>query len=307
MHARVLGYLILHAPNRTAEEEVAENIVSCAGNREILDELGASFVKGFINSFRKSKDRTPIPSYHPSRPSFDREREVMSAQLEAAPIEHKDAKAQALIRDGYRCVITGVYDLLAESQLGISPEQVDAVGEVNTQCAHIVPASTHFNAGVDEQGEPTHKNKLAASMLSVLKRFGYPVETLNGTGVHSLVNIMTLQSDVHDLFDRLQLWLEATVSILLSPRQNLLFQQLSVSGNPASLSDPHRFPLPSPELLALHATCAKVANLSGAAEYLDKVDRDLEELDVLKANGDSSELLDVAIWRALGSRIDVGA
>ncbi len=72
-------------------------------------------------------------------------------------------------------------------------------------------------------------------------------------------------------------------------------------------SDPHRFPLPSPELLALHAACAKVANLSGAAEYLDRVDRDIEENGVLKENGDSPELLDVAIWRALGNRIDVGA
>lgn len=190
MHARVLGYLILHAPNHAAEAEIAKSIVSCAGNIEKLDELGESFVKWFINVckhdtyticlptpwpiVRKSKGRAPIPSYHPSRPSFDREREVMSAQLEAAPKEHEDAKAQvqrpflrkepnsasalqALIRDGYRCLITGVYDLLAESQLGISPEQVDAVGEVNTQCAHIVPASTHFNVGVDEQGEPTDK------------------------------------------------------------------------------------------------------------------------------------------------------
>ncbi|KAF7420780.1 hypothetical protein PC9H_011298 [Pleurotus ostreatus] len=262
MHARVLGYLILHAPNHTAEAENAKSIVSCAGNREKLDELGESFVKWFINIckhdttiVRRSKGRTPTPSHPPSRPSFDREREVM--------------------------------------------------------------ASTHFNVGVDEQGEPTDKvhfilvsllpspslclSEQACSIdLSVLKRFGYPVETLNGVGVHSLVNIMTLQADVHDLFDRLQLWLEATeiphryriqssrrIGAIVRRREFVTF----------TTSDPHRFPLPSPELLALHAACAKVANLSGAAEFLDKVDRDLEELDVLKANGDSSEVLDVAIWR----------
>lgn len=164
-------------------------------------------------------------------------------------------------------------------------------------------------------------------MLSVLKGFGYPVETVNGVGVHSLVNIMTLASSVHDLFDRLQLWLEATVSILLSRNlfsNDLRFQEIphryriQSSRRTGAIirrrefvtfttSDPHHYPLPSPELLALHAACAKVANLSGAAEYLDKVDRDIEEAGVLKANGDSSDLLDIAIWRALGSRIDVGA
>lgn len=71
--------------------------------------------------------------------------------------------------------------------------------------------------------------------------------------------------------------------------------------------DPQCFPLPSPELLALHATCAKVANLSGAAEYLEKFDHDLDHSEVFMPNGDSAELLDLAIWRALGSRIDAGA
>ena len=35
-------------------------------------------------------------------------------------------------------------------------------------------------------------------------------------------------------------------------------------------SDPALLPLPSPQLLALHAACAQVAHLSGAREYIDK-------------------------------------
>jgi hypothetical protein len=57
----------------------------------------------------------------------------------------------------------------------------------------------------------------SASVLAVLQRFGYDVENLNGPKVHSLFNVMTLEKRVHDWFDRLELWFEATVSVF-SPR-----------------------------------------------------------------------------------------
>lgn len=53
----------------------------------------------------------------------------------------------------------------------------------------------------------------AASVLAVLKRFGYDVENLNGPEMHSLCNVMTLQKDVHEYFDRLEIWFEETVSV----------------------------------------------------------------------------------------------
>jgi len=68
----------------------------------------------------------------------------------------------------------------------------------------------------------------SASLLAVLKHFGYDVENLDGPKVHSmqshdiekrtsLFNVMTLQHYVHDLFDRLYLWLEATVTLPRGP------------------------------------------------------------------------------------------
>lgn len=53
--------------------------------------------------------------------------------------------------------------------------------------------------------------------------------------------------------------------------------------------------LPSAELLALHATCAKVAHFFGASEYLDKVFLEMEEADVLAPDGSSAELLSYAL------------
>jgi hypothetical protein len=59
--------------------------------------------------------------------------------------------------------------------------------------------------------------------------------------------------------------------------------------------DPVNLPLPSPRLLALHATCAQVANLSGAKEYLDRVFQEWEEMGALAQDGPSNEVLRVAL------------
>lgn len=52
----------------------------------------------------------------------------------------------------------------------------------------------------------------------------------------------------------------------------------------------------------MHATCCKVAHLSGAAEYLDKLAQDKEELGVLENDGSSSEVLAHAVWEAFRSQ-----
>lgn len=62
-----------------------------------------------------------------------------------------------------------------------------------------------------------------------------------------------------------------------------------------STPDPETLPLPKPAYLHIHATCAKIAHLSGASEYIEKVLRDLEEICVLAEDGGSSQLLHEAI------------
>jgi len=49
--------------------------------------------------------------------------------------------------------------------------------------------------------------------------------------------------------------------------------------------------LPDPDLIALHAACARVAYISGAAEYFDMLERDAEETTVLASDGSSATLL----------------
>ncbi|KIY60768.1 hypothetical protein CYLTODRAFT_330085, partial [Cylindrobasidium torrendii FP15055 ss-10] len=50
-------------------------------------------------------------------------------------------------------------------------------------------------------------------------------------------------------------------------------------------------PLPDPRMLTLHGICARVAHMSGAAEYFDGLDRDhemLKEVAMLAGDGSSS-------------------
>ena len=61
--------------------------------------------------------------------------------------------------------------------------------------------------------------------------------------------------------------------------------------------DPATLPIPSPELIASHAACAKVAHLSGASAYIDRLDQDADDLDVLACDGGSSDVLTHMIFR----------
>jgi len=48
---------------------------------------------------------------------------------------------------------------------------------------------------------------------------------------------------------------------------------------------------PDPELLGLHAVCARVAHMSGAAEVFDELEREVEATRVLAFDGSSARLL----------------
>ncbi|KAL0959553.1 hypothetical protein HGRIS_011267 [Hohenbuehelia grisea] len=308
--ARVLGYLLLHAPSDQALAEVVATIHSCNADHDSLHSLGDAFVNWFIRAFRQYKGGTPATSERSSRSSFDRDHSLLNVSVEEAPKDHIAAQGQALKRDGYRCQVSGRYDALANTVLKLPLEILLEYGSaVNTECAHIVPASTYFDVNTGESTHDTSKRDYAASVLAVLKCSGYDIEKLKGANVHSLFNVMTLEYDVHYRFDKLQLWLEATNTpnqyrirvadpCYATPRRELVT---------FSTSDPVHLPLPSAELLALHATCAKVAHLSGAAEYLDNMERRLKVSQVLASDGSSAAVLHYAIAGLAGDGIHVGA
>ncbi|KAN0079829.1 hypothetical protein V8E55_009395 [Tylopilus felleus] len=108
---------------------------------------------------KKYRGRTPKPSEHPSRPSFEAVKEESQ--------EYQRSQA------------------------------------------------TYF--GVEPKSKENTKLDYSASVLAVLKRFGYDINRFN---VHSLTNVISLASDVHEAFDRLELYFEATASFGISEPQH---------------------------------------------------------------------------------------
>ncbi|KAG6369984.1 hypothetical protein JVT61DRAFT_12620 [Boletus reticuloceps] len=171
--------------------------------------------------------------------------------------------SQALKRDNYRCVVTGAYAL---DQFTDAPVMgIPLTG--NLEVAHILPRS--INGGVATSGS---KRSEAAEVWAVMQRFGRisPLE-LNGDQVHRLENVITLWDGVHSLFDKLQMWFEPSDNDPYKYFVKTSFPRWGMPYLPESFiittTDP-TLPRPSPDYLRLHAACARVAHLSGAADAM---------------------------------------
>jgi hypothetical protein len=109
IYCRILGYLLLHPPTDRAAKTVQFDISSCKGDQAMLN-VGQMYYDHFIRactlyvrsyeypfhvfifSVRSNKGRTPNPTNHASRPSFDTIADMISDCMEEAPQGHASAK-----------------------------------------------------------------------------------------------------------------------------------------------------------------------------------------------------------------------
>lgn len=105
--ARLLGHLLLLVPNAGGQETLAEEIDNASTN-DMLIELAQFYINHFIktckcvwftvcNEFilstvKRSSGPTPAPSDHPSRPSFEEERDFSVNLNEPPKLDHRTAK-----------------------------------------------------------------------------------------------------------------------------------------------------------------------------------------------------------------------
>ncbi|KAF8875989.1 hypothetical protein BD779DRAFT_1475827 [Infundibulicybe gibba] len=92
------------------------------------------------------------------------------------------------------------------------------------------------------------------------------LDGLNSQGIHSIENILTVDTGVHQALDHLRIWLEKTDT----PNEYTLRSVCDERWGHGILhpivfctDNPERSPIPSPDYIALHATCTKVVALSG--------------------------------------------
>ncbi|KAH7333911.1 hypothetical protein B0J17DRAFT_721147 [Rhizoctonia solani] len=264
---RILGYMLLEAPSPDGRTYMANEINRCRSKEEILN-LGYFHLSHFIRYFKFTSREPRTPSTHPSRPSFEDVRRQIAESLVPAPTSYAEAKRQALVRDNYRCVISGAVDLNSTRSPAIDSLSVDVAYPSLTDVSNIWTIACMFG--------------------------GIPNEEVNGTGIHHLRNILTLETSVHTNFDNLEIWLELVLEFEnryeVKKRDHFVGRDLPRFVTLSSASS--ELPLPDPRYIAYHAACARVIKLSGAAEHISQVLRNVEETKVLSEDGTSGKLLD---------------
>ncbi|KAF9058699.1 hypothetical protein BDP27DRAFT_1408102 [Rhodocollybia butyracea] len=112
----------------------------------------------------------------------------------------------------------------------------------------------------------------STSVLAVLQQFGYDASKINGSNTTRDMRFRPFEVLVRN--DHTSRGNRGITSIalnsLLHPVCSMPEQVIFRSAGPDNL------PLPSPELLSVHAACSKIAHLSGAAEHVDKLNQEAE-------------------------------
>ncbi|CAE7084724.1 unnamed protein product [Rhizoctonia solani] len=254
VHIRVLGWMLIHAPNEAGRADVARTINQCETDPDIIA-AGQCYLQYFVKYFQGiSNQPTPTLSNHPSRPSMDTLRDEILNTIEQVPTSHSNAKDRALVRDNYRCQLTGGVDL--ESYMS-SPQlqaEYDAnpnlhVGSTFTQCTHILPQYIGHYIGADECVN-------SAAIWSIVQAFGgIPPDEVNAEGIHHLRNIMTLRGE-----SSVQRSHPGVLSPMLPPT--------------VTLTSNTELPLPDRRYLALHAACAKNCDIMHVQQEIAPDDDD---------------------------------
>ncbi|KAJ7761778.1 hypothetical protein B0H16DRAFT_1719422 [Mycena metata] len=242
-----------------------EGDLETAVQNENLQNLGLQYRNKILRVFRSSSNNLmPIEDS-----ALDTVRDQVANEKTAATTQ-RGAHQNALVRDGFRCTLTGVYDTYSTQLFpAIDARSRDTNAFLGVaQCAHIFP----------ETAEDGDKNRY---------------EKLMGPDVHEYYNIMTMRVGLRHLFDQLDFWFEEVVeeknTYDIISHNDVVFRQfaapprrvtfrvdptLVAACNAAGSETPK---LPSPALLALRAVCSLIAHMSGAGAHGDQILHDPEE------------------------------
>ncbi|KAG1843882.1 hypothetical protein F4604DRAFT_1596562 [Suillus subluteus] len=298
--AHILGYMLVYAPSDAGRCNITKDIGKCADDEKLL-QLAQLIYDYFIGLFKAAKSQTPESSFYTSGPLFDTNEAAIAHIMKESPMDQRTAKVHALVRDNFRCVVTGAVDFTAcHYQRQLVAEVLDKkLSSFATKAAYIFPASA--NKGISSQDSLKHEYVVNAQTIGD-HLAGYDVrQELDGIKIHCLEDILTLAVHVHAMFDRFDLWFEEMVDMQHTYR---------VCGYPPSIQlfpptvtfttdDPLHLPLPSPHYLGIHAACCKVAWLSGAKDYIEETFGDIEEMQAMTSDGSSAEALHCALIHAL--------
>ncbi|KAH8804095.1 hypothetical protein DL96DRAFT_1474827 [Flagelloscypha sp. PMI_526] len=308
--SRVLGYFLIDfwdhrklSLGHTPYVRLCDEIASCIGMtsapiepdeetrilHDNLWQLGLMYRNYVMRLFRHESSRSQSPwSDNPPR-SFEQHRENILMAIRQGSRSKSDSRGIALIRDGYKCMLCGCID---GTSLNRYAEVQDIPGfSCDTQVAYLF-------LGLAQHQDEVSLDTLNSCVIDM------EVNTILGGDANDPQNILTMEHSLYNMFDRFWYWLEEVVDmpntydVVVSPASADVFnrsgtrppsrvtfmvdERCLVECKQQNILPPA---LPHPKLIALRASCARVAHLSGAAEQIDNMYRELEETDVLSEDG----------------------
>ncbi|PBK64892.1 hypothetical protein ARMSODRAFT_1053626 [Armillaria solidipes] len=273
----ILGALLLHAPSKVGQRNVATDILSSV-NDAAIKALADLYLCGLLAPMRACRENTPMIGENVEEISL----------IDTAEREQSTLKELAHARDDSRCVITNSLDdevKLSRKNKGEVISMQDQRTSSYTTTAHILPFSLTPNS------EKAADIRKSSKTFELIERFsGFKIiDRVTGIDINRIDNVMTITLGAHKALGALHIWLEAVrgranTYVLRNPGE--VEAGTLINGKEITLvaSDP-RFALPNPKFLAIHAACAKIYHASGMGEVIDQVLRDKEVVKVLSEDG----------------------
>ncbi|KXN89744.1 hypothetical protein AN958_05284 [Leucoagaricus sp. SymC.cos] len=326
--ARVLGHALVLAPNENGRDALTREILGCNGDHELLAGLAHLYVKGLIRVFKNPKGPTPAISVDQSpRLSFTQAVQEQDPHiLRHSLTSSKELRSRILFRDKNTCILTGAKEgsLLEPSDIDYMFEH--GIGAESTTVSHIISQSIsdEIQGNSRKVQEKVYilvsyipsviahyicfEFEWAKSAAAIIERFGgfSPHDILGGDVLNSPANAFLSTFAPHAEFDRLSIWLESARDVNdleLPDVYNVNHYRdkrwLSLIGRgikeqvrftSATTDDGVFIPPPHRSLLALHAACARIAHMSGAAEYLDYLYREPDSIMTMTESNAPAEL-----------------
>ncbi|KEZ42040.1 hypothetical protein SAPIO_CDS6451 [Scedosporium apiospermum] len=239
---------------------LALDVLSVAGEDNKLRQLRNFLVDAILKPMQIAGGKTPrVYVSAPTNPNAPDEIEEAMTEIESSPRnDQQKLKTDCLRRDGFRCVISGLYDRQSIRDHLVTPPAGNPSG--GTECAHILPfALRKFNERNAQQTEN------AATIWWGLHRYFPSLRNkIDAGSINQPQNAMTLAVQVHDDF--------GSYDVALSPIQgpdnkyHIQLFELSTTFPPSYAQRPMvtltsrntSIPVPDPVYLDTHARIARI-------------------------------------------------
>lgn len=280
----VLRAFLTNLP-QDGKNNILDDIRECENNDE-LRQCASALVEGLLFPMRADQKTPSIATS-----SFENiaPESVGSASLGSL----KWLKKACLARDGNRCAITQAVEAIS-----VGPNQTGGLIKANTECAHIIPFSlASWSSDAEQLIASKIWENLDRCFPSLRSRFNFTQDSINDTR-----NALTMERLLHFPFGRFDIALEATDQVhtyriqKYTPNDLVVATLLPASGL-VMFANNHgtSHELSSPALLEVHATIARILHATGKAKQVDKLQRDMGDIDFLARDGstDVAALLSV--------------